>query len=84
MDAEVAVRLKTNSNRIVFRSTFVDLNREMNAAEASPEGGWERSRPPYIDLCRDGKYASSVPARILYTEPEVAVNIEQEGPAVDR
>ena len=68
--AGVAFRLKTDSSKLVIRLTlpeFVDTQR------SPPEEIWERSRPPYFDVYRDGKYQSSVPAAIRNTEQDVTV-----------
>lgn len=68
--AGVALRLRTDSNKIVIRLTFLDVP---DVANASPESAWERARPPYFDVYRDGKFLANVPAKIVYYEQDVAV-----------
>jgi lysophospholipase L1-like esterase len=68
--AGVALRLRTDSNRIVLRFTFIDAP---EAANASPESAWERGRPPYFDVYRDGKFLANVPAKIAYYEQDLTV-----------
>src|SRR3954469_336482 len=48
--AGVTLRFRTDSKKIVFRATLVDA--PDNAA--APDEAWERARPPYFDLYRDG------------------------------
>jgi lysophospholipase L1-like esterase len=69
--AGVAVRLKTNSSRVVIRLTFLDA--PPAPAASTPELAWELSRPPYFDVYRDGKYVRSVAALIHYYQQDVAV-----------
>jgi lysophospholipase L1-like esterase len=68
--AGVAVRLRTDSRKIVIRLTFLDVP---EFAKMTPESAWERARPPYFDVYRDGKYLASVPAKIVYYEQDVTV-----------
>jgi lysophospholipase L1-like esterase len=68
--AGVALRLRTDSNKIVLRFTFIDVP---EAANASPESVWERGRPPYFDVYRDGKFLANVPAKIAYYEQNLTV-----------
>jgi lysophospholipase L1-like esterase len=68
--AGVAVRLRTDSSKIVIRLTFLDVP---DVANASPESAWERARPPYFDVYRDGKFLANVPAKIAYYEQDVTV-----------
>ena len=68
--AGVAVRLKTDSRRLVIRLTWIEVP---DTQRSPPEEIWERSRPPYFDVYRDDKYLSSVPAAIRYTEQDVTV-----------
>ena len=68
--AGVAVRLRTDSNRIVLRFTSIDVP---EVANASPESVWERARPSYFDVYRDGKFLANVPAKIAYYEQELTV-----------
>ena len=68
--AGVAVWFRTNSNKIAIRLTFIDVP---EAANAGPESTWERARPPYFDVYRDGKFLANVPAKIAYYEQDVTV-----------
>jgi lysophospholipase L1-like esterase len=68
--AGVALRIRTDSNKIVIRLTFLDVP---DVANASPESAWERARPPYFDVYRDGKFLANVPAKIIYYEQDVTV-----------
>jgi lysophospholipase L1-like esterase len=68
--AGVALRLHTDSRRIAIRLTFIDVP---EAANASPESTWERARPPYFDVYRDGKFLANVPAKIVYYQQDVTV-----------
>jgi lysophospholipase L1-like esterase len=68
--AGVALRLRTDSNKIVIRLTFIDVP---EAPNTSPESLWERARPPYFDVYRDGKFVVNVPAKIAYYEQDVTV-----------
>jgi len=75
--AGVALRLRTVSSRIAIRLTFIDVP---EAANASPESAWERARPPYFDVYRDGKFLANVPAKIAYYEQDVTVFDGSTGP----
>ena len=75
--AGVALRFRTDSNKIVIRLTFLDVP---DVANASPESAWERARPPYFDVYRDGKFLANVPAKIAYYEQDVTVFDGSAGP----
>lgn len=72
--AGVTLRFRTNSNKIVFRATLIDTPDNAAAADEA----WERARPPYFDIYRDGKFVRSVagaiqPSRqdlVVYDQPE--------------
>ena len=68
--AGVALRLRTDSAHIAIRLTFIDVP---EAANASPESLWERARPPYFDVYRDGKFLANVPAKIAYYQQDITV-----------
>jgi lysophospholipase L1-like esterase len=68
--AGVAFRVRSNSNRIAIRLTFIDVP---DVATPSPESAWERARPPYFDVYRDGVFLANVPAKIAYYEQDVVV-----------
>jgi lysophospholipase L1-like esterase len=58
--AGVTLKFRTDSKKVVFRATLID----------TPDGGgdpavaWERARPPYFDVYRDGKFVASVAGAI--------------------
>jgi lysophospholipase L1-like esterase len=68
--AGVALRLRTDSAHIAIRLTFIDVP---EAANASPESLWERARPPYFDVYRDGKFLANVSAKIAYYRQDVTI-----------
>jgi lysophospholipase L1-like esterase len=68
--AGVALRLRTDSSKIAIRLTFIDVP---EAGNVSPESAWERARPPYFDVYRDGKFLANVPAKIAYYEQEATL-----------
>src|SRR5262245_2300215 len=78
--AGVSARFRTDSKTLVFRVTFV----EVADTPGTPEATWERSRPSYFDVYRDGKYVASVAAAtkftqqdvILYNDPDLAGEAE--------
>jgi lysophospholipase L1-like esterase len=67
--AGMAVRFRTDSCRLFFRVTFVD---SPDAPPSTPAAGWERSRPPFFSLYRDGKYIASM-AGLTHFEPQNVV-----------
>ncbi|HVO94455.1 MAG TPA: SGNH/GDSL hydrolase family protein, partial [Terriglobales bacterium] len=67
--AGVALRLRTNSKKLVMRVTFVDSPDTPD----NPGVAWERSRPSFFSLYRDGKYVSSVAALTVFTPQEVTI-----------
>jgi lysophospholipase L1-like esterase len=75
--AGVAVRFRTDSNKIAIRLTFIDVP---EVATISPESAWERARPPYFDVYRDGVFLANVPAKIAYYEQDVPVFENTTGP----
>ena len=52
--AGVALRLRTDSSHIAIRITLLDVP---DVGNVSPESAWERARPPYFDVYRDGKFS---------------------------
>ena len=67
--AGVTLRLRTNSKKLVLSVTFIDSpDAPDNAAVA-----WERSRPSFFSLYRDGKYVSSVAALTQWTRQDVTI-----------
>lgn len=55
--AGMAVRFRTNSKKLVLRVTFVDVP---DSPPSTPAAGWERSRPNFFSLYRDGHYVASM------------------------
>jgi len=78
--AGVALRFRTDSKRITIRLTFIDVP---EVANAGPESAWERARPPYFDVYRDGLFQANVPAKIAYYEQDVTVFDNSTEPAKD-
>jgi lysophospholipase L1-like esterase len=80
--AGVTARFRTDSKKLVFRVTFVDVT----DTPGTPEATWERSRPSYFDLYRASKYIASIAAAtkftqqdvILYNDPELSGEAEIE------
>jgi len=67
--AGVTVRLRTDSKKLVFRVTFVDVP----DAPAPPAVAWERARPSFFSLYRDANYVASVPALTVFTQQDVTI-----------
>ena len=67
--AGVALRFRTNSKTLALRVTLVDSP----DAPETPAIGWERSRPAFFSVYRDGKYDSSVAALTVFTEQELTL-----------
>ncbi len=67
--AGVTVRFRTDSKKLLFRVTFIDSG----DSPASPAVAWERSRPSFFSLYRDGKYSAGVSALTIFTQQDVAI-----------
>lgn len=67
--AGVTVRFRTDSKKLIFRATFIDAA----DAPATPAVAWERSRPSFFALYRDGKYVASIPALTVFTQQDVII-----------
>ena len=67
--AGVALRLRTDSKKLLLRVTFIDSG----DSPASPAVAWERSRPSFFSLYRDGKYCAGVPALTQFTQQDVVI-----------
>ena len=67
--AGVTLRFRTDSKKLVLRVTFID------AADtpATPAVAWERSRPAFFSLYRDGKYRAGIPALTIFTKQDVTI-----------
>ena len=67
--AGVALRFRTDSKKLLLRVTFIDSG----DSPASPAVAWERSRPSFFSLYRDGKYCAGVPALTQFTQQDVVI-----------
>ena len=67
--AGVALRFRTDSKKLVLRVTFIDSG----DSPAAPAVAWERSRPSFFSLYRDGKYQAGVPAPTMFAQQDVAI-----------
>jgi lysophospholipase L1-like esterase len=68
--AGMALRCRTDSPRLVLRVTFVDVP---DTPPATPAAGWERSRPNFFSLYRDGAYVNTVAALTHFETQEVTI-----------
>ena len=68
--AGMAVRFRTDSKQLLLRVTFVDFP---DNQPATPASGWERSRPNFFSLYRDGKYAGSMAGLTHFEQQEVTI-----------
>jgi len=75
----MSVRFRTDSKRIVFRATFL----ESPDAPDNPAVTWERARPSFFSIYRDGKYVNSVAALTHFTAQEVTVYEDRESREVE-
>jgi lysophospholipase L1-like esterase len=75
--AGVTLRFRTDSKKIVFQATLIDT--PDNAA--APDEAWERARPPYFDLYRDGKFVRSIAGAIQSGRQDVVIYDQPNGPA---
>jgi lysophospholipase L1-like esterase len=73
--AGVSVRFRTDSTKLVLSVTFVD---SPDSPPATPAAGWERSRPPFFSLYREGKYLTSVAALTHFERQEVTIYNDRE------
>jgi len=73
--AGMAVRFRTDSKKLLFRVAFIDVP---DTPPATPASGWERSRPNFFSLYRDGKYAASMAALTHFEPQEVTIFNERE------
>ena len=67
--AGVTLRFRTDAKKLVLRVTFIDSG----DSPAGPAVAWERSRPSFFSLYRDGKYVASVPALTVFTQQDVTI-----------
>jgi len=73
--AGMAVRLRTDSKVLVFRVAFIDVP---DTPPATPASGWERSRPNFFSLYRDGKYVASMAALTHFEQQDVTIFNDRE------
>ena len=73
--AGMAVRFRTNSRKLAFRVTFIDVP---DTQPATPASGWERSRPSFFSLYRDGRYVISMAALTHFDQQEVVIYQDKE------
>ena len=67
--AGVSLRLRTDSKNLIFRTTFIDSG----DTPATPAVAWERSRPSFFSLYRDGKHVACMPALTVFTQQDVTI-----------
>lgn len=68
--AGMAVRFRTDSKKLVFRVTFIDFP---DNQPATPASGWERSRPNFFSLYRDGRYAGAAAGLVHFEQQDVVI-----------
>ena len=73
--AGMSVRLRTDSKKLVFRVAFIDVP---DTPPATPASGWERSRPNFFSLYRDGKYVTSMAALTHFEQQDVTIFNDRE------
>ena len=73
--AGMTVRFRTDSKKLVFRVTFIDAP---DTPPATPAAGWERSRPNFFALYRDGKYVASMAGLTHFERQEVTIFNDRE------
>ncbi len=67
--AGMALRFHTDSKKLVLRVTFIDSG----DSPAAPAVAWERSRPSFFSLYRDGRYRAGVAALTVFTPQDVVI-----------
>lgn len=68
--AGMALRFSTDSKKLILRAAFVDVP---DTPPATPAAGWERSRPNFFSLYRDGKYAGSMAGLTHFDVQEITL-----------
>ncbi|HLF23134.1 MAG TPA: GDSL-type esterase/lipase family protein, partial [Burkholderiales bacterium] len=68
--AGMALRFRTDSKKLLLRVTFVDAP---DSPPSTPAAGWERSRPNFFSLYRDGKYVASMAALTHFEQQDVTI-----------
>ncbi len=67
--AGVALRFRSDSQKLVLRVTFINAPDEA----ATPAVAWERARPSFFSLYRDGKYVTSMAALNHFERQDVTI-----------
>ena len=75
--AGMSVRFRTDSTKLVFLVTFVD---SPDSPPSTPAAGWERSRPPFFALYRNGKYLTSIAALTHFERQDVTIYDDRDLP----
>jgi lysophospholipase L1-like esterase len=73
--AGMAVRFCTDSKKLILRVAFIDVP---DTPPATPASGWERSRPNFFSLYRDGKYVAGMAALTHFEKQEVTIFNDRE------
>ena len=73
--AGMALRFRTDSRKLVFRASFVDVP---DTPAATPGAAWERSRPNFFSLYRNGNYVASMSALTHFEQQEVVIFDDRE------
>jgi lysophospholipase L1-like esterase len=74
--AGVALRFRSDSQQLVLRVTFINAPDEA----ATPAVAWERARPSFFSLYRDGKYVISM-AALNHSERQDVTIYDDDSPA---
>jgi len=77
--AGMALRFRTGSKKLLLRVTFVDAP---DSPPSTPTAEWERSRPNFFSLYRDGKYVASM-AALTHFEPQDVTIFDDTGIAAE-
>jgi lysophospholipase L1-like esterase len=75
--AGMFVRFRTDSPRIAIRATLIADEDESD----DPAVRWERARPPYFDVYRDGRFVASVDGAIQPDRQDVVLYEQPDRPA---
>jgi lysophospholipase L1-like esterase len=75
--AGVFVRFRTGSPRIAVRATLINEENESD----DPAVAWERARPPYFDVYRNGRFVASVDGAIRPDRQDIVVYDDADAPA---
>ncbi len=67
--AGMALRFRSDSKKLLLRVTFISVPDEA----ATPAVAWERARPSFFSLYRDGKYVASMAALNHFDRQDVTI-----------